>query len=127
MPLAGRTIDTGRTKVGAFVGDHSKTSIGALLNTGTLVGPFCQLLTAGSLLPRVVPAFCRVGHGRLEERNDLRQMIATASAVMRRRGRDWTADHAEFFFTLYETTMGERRRVLREAEQRQLRRLASEA
>ena len=37
--LDGHTpIDTGSTKVGSLIGDHTKTSIGTLLNTGAYVG-----------------------------------------------------------------------------------------
>ena len=40
-------IATGMTKVGCFLGDHTKTGLGTLLNTGTNVGAFCNLLPAG--------------------------------------------------------------------------------
>ncbi len=74
-------------------------------------------------MPREVPPFCRVAHGRIEERTDLRGMFATAAAMMARRGRDWTAAHAELFFYLYEATTAPRRQALRESEQRRLRRV----
>ncbi|HVS37585.1 MAG TPA: putative sugar nucleotidyl transferase [Gemmataceae bacterium] len=121
--IAGRTIDSGLMKVGAFLGDHAKTSINAQLNTGTIVGPFGQLLTNGGLMPRLVPAFCRVGHGRLQERTDLRELFETASVVMGRRKQRWAEAHAEFFLALYEQTEEERRQMIREAEQRRLRRV----
>jgi hypothetical protein len=105
------------------VGDHAKTSLNALLNTGSLIGPFGLLLTSGTLLPRVVPPFCEVAHGRIQERNDLRGTFATAATVMARRGREWTAEHAELAYFLYEATAGQRRQVIREGEQRRLRRV----
>ena len=110
-------------KVGAYFGDHAKTSISALLNTGTMAGPFSQFLANGGLLPRVVPAFCRVAHGRLQERADLREMFDTAAVVMGRRGQAWTETHAEFFLGLYERTEDERQQLIREADQRRLRRV----
>ncbi len=121
--VGGRTIDSGLMKVGAYFGDHAKTSINALLNTGTLAGPFGQFLANGGLLPRVVPAFCRVAHGRLQERTDLREMFDTAAVMMGRRDREWTETHAEFFLALYERTEEERRQTIREADQRRLRRV----
>jgi UDP-N-acetylglucosamine diphosphorylase/glucosamine-1-phosphate N-acetyltransferase len=123
MTAAGRSVDTGLLKVGSFLGDHTKTSIGTLFNTGTTVGAFAQLLTSGTLLPRSVPSFCRYGNGRLDERTDLGQMFATAAVVMARRGRAWTEAHADFFFDLYERTADARRQALREGEQRRLRRV----
>lgn len=48
--------DTGELKVGCFLGDHVKTGIGLLLNTGTVVGAGSNLY--GALLPpKYVPPF----------------------------------------------------------------------
>jgi len=123
MTIAGRKVPSGLIKIGAYVGDHSRTSINTLLNTGTVVGPFSQLLTSGSLLPRVLPPFCRYGHGHVQEQTDLRQMLATAGTVLSRRGRQWTEIDTELFFTLYEETAAQRRQVIRESEQRRMRRV----
>jgi glycosyltransferase involved in cell wall biosynthesis len=46
-----------------------------------------------------------------------------AATVMARRGREWTAEHAELAFVLYEATAAQRRQALREGEQRRLRRV----
>ena len=49
MPLElsdGARVDTGLMKVGSFLGDHTKTSVNVLFNTGTTVGPFAQLLAS---------------------------------------------------------------------------------
>lgn len=121
--INGQSVDSKLMKVGAFIGDHTKTSLAALLNTGTMVGPFGLLLTSGTLLPRQVPAFAEVAHGRVEERNDLRAMFATAATVMARRGHEWTPAHTELFLLLYESSAPTRRQLLRENEQRRLRRV----
>lgn len=113
---AGERVPTGLLKVGAFIGDHTKTGLGTLLNCGTLVGPFAQLLPSGELLPRDVPAFCQVRRGRLEDRNDLRQLFATAAVVMGRRGGAWTSTHQELFFELYECSIPHRRRMILRSE-----------
>ncbi len=123
VTLAGRRVDTGLIKVGAYLGDHTRTSLNTLFNTGTVAGPFDELLSSGALLPRVLPPFCRFGHGQVQERTDLRQMFATAATVMARRGREWTAAHAELYFALYEETAADRRRLIRENDQRRLRRV----
>lgn len=112
VPLAGGEVDTGLTKVGAFLGDHTKTGLGTLLNTGTVAGAFCQLLPWGTLLPREIPSFCTVAWGELQERADFGPLFATAACVMRRRGRVWTDAHKEFFLSLFEQTASERRRAL---------------
>jgi UDP-N-acetylglucosamine diphosphorylase/glucosamine-1-phosphate N-acetyltransferase len=48
--------DTGEIKMGCFLGDHVKTGIGLLLNTGTVVGAGSNIY--GSVMPpRYVPPF----------------------------------------------------------------------
>jgi hypothetical protein len=118
FPVNDQSVDSGLTRVGSFVGDHTKTSLNALFHPGSLVGPFGLLLTSGVPLPRVLPPFCQVVHGRIQERNDLWGMFATAATVLRRRNREWTAEHAELFFRLFESTAGQRRQAFREGEQR---------
>jgi UDP-N-acetylglucosamine diphosphorylase/glucosamine-1-phosphate N-acetyltransferase len=122
VPLQGRKTPTGLTKVGAFLGDHTKTGLATLLNVGTSAGVFCNLLPDGGLLPQLVPSYCTYTRGQLQERTDLRELFATAETVMQRRGRTLSPAATDVLFTLYERTADERRRVIREAESRRLRR-----
>jgi UDP-N-acetylglucosamine diphosphorylase/glucosamine-1-phosphate N-acetyltransferase len=121
--LRGKRVETGLLKAGLFMGDHTKTSIGTLFNTGTVVGPFGMLVASGSLAPKVLPPFCEYVHGRVQERATLREMFATAAVMMSRRGREWTAGHAELFLEVYEQTAAGRRRLIQETELRRLRRI----
>src|SRR5262249_5501625 len=81
----GRLVQTGRTKVGCFLGDHTKAGLGTLLNTGTSAGAFCNLLPTGGLLPRYAPSFTAVWNGALVDNADLESLLSTAAAGMRRR------------------------------------------
>jgi UDP-N-acetylglucosamine diphosphorylase/glucosamine-1-phosphate N-acetyltransferase len=114
--IRGLSVQTGLLKVGAFLGDHTKTSLNTLLNTGSVVGPFAHLVASGTLLPRVLPAFSQFYQERIQARTDLRQMFATAATVMARRGREWTGAHNDLFLEVYEQTELERRRLLHESE-----------
>jgi UDP-N-acetylglucosamine diphosphorylase / glucose-1-phosphate thymidylyltransferase / UDP-N-acetylgalactosamine diphosphorylase / glucosamine-1-phosphate N-acetyltransferase / galactosamine-1-phosphate N-acetyltransferase len=49
-------VDTGEMKLGSLIGDHAKTGIGLLLNTGTVVGAGSNLFGA-ELPPKYVPPF----------------------------------------------------------------------
>jgi UDP-N-acetylglucosamine diphosphorylase/glucosamine-1-phosphate N-acetyltransferase len=49
-------VDTGEMKVGCFLGDHVKTGIGLLLNTGTVIGAGSNLYGA-AMPPKYVPPF----------------------------------------------------------------------
>jgi UDP-N-acetylglucosamine diphosphorylase/glucosamine-1-phosphate N-acetyltransferase len=122
VTVNGQRLATGHTKIGSYIGDHTKTGLCALLNTGSVVGAFCNLLPSGTLLPQVVPSFCQVNYGVINERFDLRHLFATAATVMKRRGAELTETHKDYFFTLFDQTAALRRKMLRESEMRRLRR-----
>jgi UDP-N-acetylglucosamine diphosphorylase/glucosamine-1-phosphate N-acetyltransferase len=76
-------VDTKEMKIGCFLGDHVKTGIGALLNTGTVVGPGSNLYGTDQP-PKYVPAFSwGSGSDLVEYRFD--KFISTAETVMARR------------------------------------------
>jgi UDP-N-acetylglucosamine diphosphorylase/glucosamine-1-phosphate N-acetyltransferase len=123
VTVNGRSVGTGQTKVGCFLGDHTKTGLGTLLNTGTNAGVFCNLLPGG-LLPKYLPSFGSWWEGALADRADLAALLRTAAEVMARRGQAFTEAHAALYRLLFEQTAAERRRAVREAELRALRRSA---
>ncbi len=53
----GELFDTCDGKVGCFIGDHTKTSIGTLLNTGTIVGMMSNVVGNGGVAPKYIPSF----------------------------------------------------------------------
>lgn len=58
----GKQSDTGQQFIGTIMGDHSKTGINSMLNTGTLCGVCCNLFSDG-YPPKFVPSFSWVsGH-----------------------------------------------------------------
>jgi UDP-N-acetylglucosamine diphosphorylase / glucose-1-phosphate thymidylyltransferase / UDP-N-acetylgalactosamine diphosphorylase / glucosamine-1-phosphate N-acetyltransferase / galactosamine-1-phosphate N-acetyltransferase len=123
VAINGVPIRTGQTKVGCFIGDHTKTGIGTLLNTGTNIGAFCQLLPGG-LLPRYVPSFASWWNNSLSDRADVAALLSTAATVMRRRGKEFTEAHAALYRAVFEQAAAERRRVVRDGEVRRLRQSA---
>lgn len=117
-------IATGQNKVGCFLGDHVKTGLGTLLNTGTTVGIFCNLLSAGRLAPKYLPSFVNWGNSGLGDGFALDSLLTTASEVMKRRGCSLTEAHTHLYRYLLAETGPERRLLLRDVEQRPLRRSA---
>ena len=76
-------VDTGEIKVGCFLGDHVKTGIGMMLNTGTVIGAGSMI--AGAVQPpKYVPPFSW-GAGDDLGAYDLKRFLATATTVMARR------------------------------------------
>jgi UDP-N-acetylglucosamine diphosphorylase/glucosamine-1-phosphate N-acetyltransferase len=122
--LHGEPVKTGQTKVGCFIGDHTKTGLGTLLNTGSSIGVFCNLLPAGPLMPKYVPPFTSWWNGGLREVRDLSDLLEVAAKVMTRRGRVLSPAHANLYVRLFDATAAERRRAIHEAETRRLRRSA---
>lgn len=96
VPVNGVEVPTGLTKVGSVVGDHAKTGLGVLLNCGTSLGAFAQVLPTGTYAPRAVPPFHRAGPDGLKPL-DVERLLATADVVMRRRGQELTPSVAAVY------------------------------
>ncbi|VTR90991.1 UDP-N-acetylglucosamine diphosphorylase/glucosamine-1-phosphate N-acetyltransferase OS=Singulisphaera acidiphila (strain ATCC BAA-1392 / DSM 18658 / VKM B-2454 / MOB10) GN=Sinac_3268 PE=4 SV=1: NTP_transf_4 [Gemmata massiliana] len=84
-PVNGAKVLTNRTKMGSVIGDHAKICAGALLNCGSSIGAFTQVLPTGVPAPREVPAFHEVGPDGLKPL-DATQLLAVAETVVRERG-----------------------------------------
>lgn len=104
-------IDTGSTKVGSLIGDHTKTSIGTLLNTGACVGAMCMLLANGRLLPKFIPSFCWHYNGALTQGKGKAAAYATARAAMARRQFEWTAADEALWDAAFDLTAVTRQRL----------------
>ena len=85
VSIGGKTIDTGSNKVGSFIGDHVKTSIGTLLNTGSHVGPLAVLVAQGAPLPKYIPAYAWFLNGMIGKGFGLGPLLETARVAMSRR------------------------------------------
>ena len=118
VPLGGDPVPTGQAKVGCFVGDHTRTGLGSMLNTGTALGVMCNVLPAGPLLPKHVPSFAAVLYGRVAPGFPLEQMFATARIVMGRRGQVFSEVEEQLYRDLYEQTRLERERAFQKSHER---------
>jgi UDP-N-acetylglucosamine diphosphorylase/glucosamine-1-phosphate N-acetyltransferase len=84
VTVNGIDIDTGQIKVGCFIGDHTKTGIGTLLNTGMTIGFSCNLYGGGLFTDRAIPSFSWGTPGNLVDYR-LDRAMETAAASMNRR------------------------------------------
>lgn len=112
VPLSGVPIESGDMKVGCFIGDHTKTAIGSLFNTGSSVGVMCLILPDGELLPKHVPSFSRIWHGELIEGLPLEKGLATARAAMERRNMELSAAQEQLLRRVHSQTLAERSRAI---------------
>jgi UDP-N-acetylglucosamine diphosphorylase/glucosamine-1-phosphate N-acetyltransferase len=109
VTLDGRTsIDTGSTKVGALVGDHTKTSIGCLLNTGACVGAMALIATTGRLLPKFIPSFAWFVEGAVTKGFGRKRLYQTAATAMGRRKCRWTEADEALWDEVFRLTAAER-------------------
>ncbi|MCP4782085.1 MAG: hypothetical protein GY903_11185 [Fuerstiella sp.] len=108
VPLQGEMIDSGIIKVGSFIGDHTKTAIDSMFNTGSSIGVMTLVLPGGRLLPRHIPSFCNVSFGDVSADWPLKQSIQTARASMQRRGSELTPAAEQLLRTVYNMTADER-------------------
>lgn len=101
-------IDTGSRKVGSLIGDHTKTSIGTLLNTGAYVGAMGLIAGTGKPLPKFIPSFAWFLEGVVTKGFGKRKLYETARTVMDRRGCRWTEAQESMWDEIFKLTAGPR-------------------
>jgi len=106
--LKGEAIDTGEIKVGSFIGDHTKTGIGTLLEAGCVIGVACNVFGGGTT-PKFIPSFSWSGEAEFVE-NRLDKVIEVARLIMERRGVKQTEADRDLLKKVYELTAKERTR-----------------
>ncbi len=109
MVVNGEFIDTGKLKIGSFIGDHTKAGINSLFNTGSIVGVMCNLVTAGEPYPKYIPSFTWYIKGKIREDPGIDVMIESAKRMMARRDQVMTKAEESLYRRLYEKTERERR------------------
>jgi UDP-N-acetylglucosamine diphosphorylase/glucosamine-1-phosphate N-acetyltransferase len=108
--LNGKNIDTGLIKVGSLIGDHVKTGIGTLLNTGINIGFGSNLFGGGMIKEKFIPSFYWGGVQGFSE-YELGKMINTTEKVMKRRNKKLTSKEKKLFLKLFELTKEERKLI----------------
>ena len=79
----GGDVDTGLTFCGLIMGDHAKSGINTMFNTGTVVGVAANVF-GGGFPPKHIPSFAWGGANGLET-YDVERALVTARRVMGRR------------------------------------------
>jgi len=114
VTLDGHTpIDTGSKKVGALIGDHTKTSIGTLMNTGANVGAMALIAASGKPLPKFIPSFAWFLEGVVTKGFGKRKLYETAQTVMGRRGRTWSPPMEAMWDEIFRITAAQRNELVK--------------
>jgi len=105
----GKNVDTGTTKVGCFIGDHAKTSIGTQIYTGKKIGIASQV---HGFVTKDVPSFTIWSEslGSKPVELYLQSAIETQKRVLARRSVKQTKEDVELLRKLFEATAKERKK-----------------
>ena len=102
MDVNGKEIDTGSLFVGLMMGDHSKSGINTMFNTGTTVGVSSNVFGAG-FPPKTIPSFAWV-EGKDVQGYRLDKAIEVARTVMARRKVTMTENYEKLLKYIFEIT-----------------------
>ncbi len=100
MNVDGQEIDTGMQFLGSILGDHTKTSINTMLNTGTVSGIFANIF-GGGFPQKSINSFTWYDSAKTPVKYDVEKAIATAKIVMERRGAILSRNYEELVKMYY--------------------------
>jgi UDP-N-acetylglucosamine diphosphorylase/glucosamine-1-phosphate N-acetyltransferase len=104
----GEIIDSGSQFLGVIMGDHTKTAINTMFNTGTIVGYSCNIFGPG-FPAKYIPSFSWGGSEAVTTYDILRS-IETARRAMLRRDYVMTESDEKLFKKIFDLTTKERRK-----------------
>jgi len=108
--VAGKRVETKKTKVGCFIGDHAKTSIGTQIYTGRKIGVASHV---HGFITEDVPSFTvwAKSLGAKPVETYLKSAVETQKRVFARRGVKQTREDIELLKKLFIITAQERRKA----------------
>jgi UDP-N-acetylglucosamine diphosphorylase/glucosamine-1-phosphate N-acetyltransferase len=106
VQVNGRHIDSEKQFVGLMMGDHSKTAINTMFNTGTVVG-FSSNVFGTGFPPKYILSFGWGGSESMKEYK-LAKALETARAVFARRDKNFGKEDEEIFETIFNLTQEDR-------------------
>lgn len=99
---SGKMVDTGQQFIGTIMGDHSKTGINSMLNTGTLCGVCCNLFSDG-YPPKYIPSFSWVSGNDIVPYH-FEKAIEAMEKMMERRSIELTPAYKKMMKALFDST-----------------------
>jgi UDP-N-acetylglucosamine diphosphorylase/glucosamine-1-phosphate N-acetyltransferase len=96
----GKEVDSGSTFVGLTMGDHSKSGINTMFNTGTTVGIMCNVY-GSDFPPKWIPSFSWGGSAGFVE-HQIEKAISLAKKVMARRKMEMGRAEEKLIRSLFE-------------------------
>jgi UDP-N-acetylglucosamine diphosphorylase/glucosamine-1-phosphate N-acetyltransferase len=103
--VEGSEVDTGELFVGLAMGDHSKTGINVMFDTGTVVGVSCNVYGAG-MPPKFLPSFSWGQRGAFVP-YEIEKCVETARRVMARRNVVMSRSYEELLRAVHAEAMSQ--------------------
>ena len=96
-------MNTDSNKIGCFMGDFVKTSIGTIINTGSSIGTGAMLIHDGKLTPGHIPPFAWFFNSSISNLSWFNDFIESAKEMIGRRNITFTEKYENLLRTLYES------------------------
>jgi len=106
VKLSSKEVNSGSQFLGLMIGDHSKSAINTMFNTGSLIGFACNIFGAG-FPEKYVPSFTW-GGAEASSVYDLQKAIDTAKIVLSRRKIHFEREEENLFQSIFELTKSDR-------------------
>lgn len=97
-----KQFDTGQQFIGTIMGDHSKTGINSMMNTGTLCGVCCNLFS-DKYPPKFVPSFSWVSGSDIVPYH-FEKAVEAMERMMQRRSVQLTSSYHNMMKALFQST-----------------------
>jgi len=106
VKLSSGEVNSGSQFLGLMIGDHSKSAINTMFNTGSVIGFSCNIFGAG-FPDKYVPSFTWGGAESYID-YDLQKAIDTAKVVLSRRKIIFDKEEEKLFHKIFELTKSDR-------------------
>ena len=101
MIINDQLINSHRLFLGSFIGDHTKTSIGTILNTGTNIGIGCNIVS-NTFPPRNIVSFSLINKDQIK-RTPFKELVSIAQKVKSRREKVFCNEEIKYFQYIYDS------------------------
>ncbi len=109
ITVNGEQVDSGQQFLGLIMGDHSKTAINTMFNTGTVVGFSSNIFGPGFPM-KYIPSFAWGGADMMTT-YDIEKSLETAKRVVQRRNRTISETEEQLFRKVFDLTHKQRRKM----------------
>lgn len=104
----GKYIDSKQIKAGCYIGDHTKTAIGTMINTGAVIGVCCNIF--GGQVKKYLPSFSWGASDKFLD-HQLPKALETCKTVMMRRGHKLDSKESSLFEKIFVETSADRQNL----------------